>query len=102
MSTEPTTQEGLNWSPPEPTPVVTPAEAGQDRPAGSAAPADAPRVTEAPRATEASDADGSPLDGVIAKLPPTVQEKPEALVGVAFGAGIGAAILLRVVGGILR
>ena len=100
MSTEPTTQEGLNWSPPEPTPVVTPAEAGQDRPAGSAAPTDAPRVTEVP--TSGAGDDGSPLDGVIAKLPPNVQEKPEALVGVAFGAGLGAAILLRVVGGILR
>jgi hypothetical protein len=97
MSTEPTTQEGLNWSPPEPTPVVTPAEAGHERPAGSAAPADPPRVTEAQAPT-----DGSPLDGVIAKLPPNVQEKPEALVGVAFGAGIGAAIVLRVLGGIIR
>lgn len=98
MSTEPTAQEGLNWSPPEPTPVVTPAEAGQDRPAGSAAPTEAPRVEQA----AAPGGDASPLDGVIAKLPPSVQEKPEALVGVAFGAGIGAAIVLRVLGGILR
>ena len=93
MSTEPTTKEGLNWSPPEPTPTVGAADATSGHPAGTAAPG-AP--TSAPLGDAGADA--SPLDGVIAKLPPAVQEKPEALVGVAFGVGIATAVLLRVVG----
>ena len=97
MSTDPDQSpgpEGLNWSPPEPTPTVAPGAASSGRPAGSAAPGGGSTGTT----QTASPSEGSPLDGVIAKLPPNVQEKPEALVGVAFGAGLVTAFLLRVVG----
>ena len=89
MSTEPQPDPGLNWST-EPTATVPPGDATTERPAGTAAAGDTP--------TGDSAADASPLDGVIAKLPPNVAERPEALVGIAFGTGLVAALLLRAVG----
>ena len=100
MSTEPTTSKGLDWSPPQPTPTVGPDDATRAHPVGTAAP-DAPPAE--PFATPSTpSADESPLDGVIAKLPPAVAEKPEALVGVAFGSGIAAAVAIRVLVGIIK
>jgi hypothetical protein len=62
---------------PEPTPVVTPADASFKQPPGTA------------------DAGGS-LPGPLANLP--VEEHPEILVGAAFAGGIVAAFILKRLG----
>jgi hypothetical protein len=64
---------------PEPTPVVTPAEATPQHPAGTAA-------------------GGAPASGPLANLPVDVEEHPEILVGAAFVGGVLAAMILKWLG----